>query len=164
VTPGRPLLVITFPWESNRANDDIRRGTLSITLTFIARDDADTTAHMYGTARHYLPAIAAEWAASRFDTFPPYLLAATRERVPQAHRHSAPATDWPWGAHETELLWMLAAAAERFWKLYDPNDPTTAPKNDVVVAWLKKQGVAERNAQVMATILRADGLPTGPRK
>lgn len=74
------------------------------------------------------------------------------------------AGSWPWGEHETDLLRQLAAAAERFWRRYDPTDATTAPKNDEVVAWLKSRGVAERNAAVMATILRADKLPTGPRK
>jgi hypothetical protein len=71
---------------------------------------------------------------------------------------------WPWGHHETDLLRKLAAAAERFWKLYDPEDITTAPTNRQVVEWLEQQGVSHRNAEVMATILRADGLPTGPRK
>lgn len=78
---------------------------------------------------------------------------------------AAPAANrWPWGDHETKLLRKLAAAGEKFWKPYDPNDPTTALTNEDVVAWLKEQGVAERNAQVMATILRADGLSPGPRK
>lgn len=76
----------------------------------------------------------------------------------------APASRWPWGDHETDLLQKLASAADRFWKRYDPTDATTAPTNDAVAAWLKEQGVADRNAQVMATILRADNLPTGPRK
>lgn len=72
--------------------------------------------------------------------------------------------DWPWGRHETALLQKLAAAAHRFWKNYDPSDTTTAPTNQQVIDWLKGQGVAERTAEVMATILRADGLPTGPRR
>lgn len=71
---------------------------------------------------------------------------------------------WPWGNHETELLQKLAAAAEKFWKLYDPTDDASAPTNDQVIEWLKQQGVAERNAEIIATILRADGLRTGPRK
>ncbi|MDR7134402.1 hypothetical protein J2X06_001586 [Lysobacter niastensis] len=83
---------------------------------------------------------------------------------PEPAASAAPAGRWPWGEHETQLLRKLSAAADRFWKLYDPEDASTAPTNDAVVAWLKEQGVAERNAQVMATILRADGLPTGPRK
>ena len=70
---------------------------------------------------------------------------------------------WPWGDYETELLQKLATAADRFWKLYDPADNTTAPTNKQVIDWLRKQGVAQRTAEVMATILRADGLPTGPR-
>lgn len=72
--------------------------------------------------------------------------------------------DWPWGRHETDLLRKMAAAADKFWTLYDPNDPTTAPTNQQVIDWLKGQGVATRTAEVMATILRIDGLPTGPRQ
>lgn len=72
--------------------------------------------------------------------------------------------DWPWGRHETDLLRKLAAAATKFWKNYDPGDPSTAPTNMTVSEWLQKQGVAERNAKVMASILRPDGISTGPRK
>jgi hypothetical protein len=72
--------------------------------------------------------------------------------------------DWPWGRHETDLLRKLAVAAQRFWSNYDPSDPSTAPTNQQVTDWLKGQGVSERTAEIMATILRADGLPTGPRK
>ena len=72
--------------------------------------------------------------------------------------------DWPWGRHETELLRKLAAAAHRYWSNYDPSDPTTAPTNQQIIDWLKGQGVSERTAEIMATILRADRLPTGPRK
>lgn len=71
---------------------------------------------------------------------------------------------WPWGNHETELLRKLAAAAAKFWTNYDPTDNTTAPTNQAVAAWLKRQGVSERVAEIMAQILRPDGLPTGPRK
>lgn len=70
---------------------------------------------------------------------------------------------WPWGRHSTGLLRKLAAAADKFWKNYDPEDPSTAPTNVVVSSWLEEQGVAHRNATAMATILRADGLRTGPR-
>ena len=72
---------------------------------------------------------------------------------------------WPWGSHETDLLKKLAAAANKFWKLYDPNDPTSAPTNKQVTDWLKEEHeVAARVAEIMAQILRADGLPSGPRK
>jgi hypothetical protein len=71
---------------------------------------------------------------------------------------------WPWGHYETKLLRRLAAAANRFWKNYDPSDPTTAPTNEEVIKWLKARGVADRTAEVMASILRADGLPTRRRK
>ena len=72
--------------------------------------------------------------------------------------------DWPWGRHETDLLRKLAGAAQRFWSNYDPTDPGTAPTNQQIIDWLKGEGVAGRTSEVMATILRADGLPTGPRK
>lgn len=72
--------------------------------------------------------------------------------------------DWPWGRYSTKLLRKLAEAADRFWKNYDPSDESTAPTNKQVKDWLESQGVPMRTAEVMATILRADGLPTGPRK
>ena len=72
--------------------------------------------------------------------------------------------EWPWGNYETDLLRKLASAANRFWRRYDPTDATTAPTNEMVIEWLKTQGVATRTAEVMATILRVDGLSTGPRK
>jgi hypothetical protein len=75
-----------------------------------------------------------------------------------------PTTKWPWGDYETRLLNELAAAAERFWVRYDPSDPTTAPTNEQVAAWLVTRDVTERTAKYIATILRRDGLPTGPRK
>ena len=91
------------------------------------------------------------------DTFP-------RATAPAQDAQSHAPARWPWGDHETELLRKLAAAAEKWWKNYDPTDATTAPTNKSVADWLKEQGIADRNAQVMATILRADNLPTGPRK
>lgn len=71
---------------------------------------------------------------------------------------------WPWGRHSTTLLRKLAEVADKLWKNYDPDDPTTAPTNETVTAWLIEHGVSKRNAEVMATLLRADGLPPGPRK
>jgi hypothetical protein len=72
--------------------------------------------------------------------------------------------EWPWGTYETELLRKLALAANRFWRNYDPADTSTAPINKDVIDWLVEHGVANRTAEIMATILRVDGLPTGPRK
>lgn len=72
---------------------------------------------------------------------------------------------WPWGEHNTKDLEHLAAAAKRFWTLYDPSDFTTAPTNKVVADWLvTTRGVARDRANYMASILRADGLPDGPRR
>ena len=30
---------------------------------------------------------------------------------------------WPWGTHQTKLLRLLALAADRFWREYDPSKP-----------------------------------------
>jgi hypothetical protein len=70
---------------------------------------------------------------------------------------------WPWGDRETVLLQHLAEAAAKWWTNFDPGDNTTAPTNEQVSAWLQSRGVAKSMSDKMATILRADGLPSGPR-
>lgn len=70
---------------------------------------------------------------------------------------------WPWGSHTTKDLDLLARAADKFWKHYTPSDKSTAPRNEEVRDWLIAQGMAKRTAEVVASLLRADGLPTGPR-
>lgn len=71
----------------------------------------------------------------------------------------------PWGNHETKLLRALAEASYQWWRTYDRDDKTTAPTNEDVAAWLRqKHGVAQRVAEVMAQILRADDIPQGPRR
>lgn len=76
---------------------------------------------------------------------------------------------WPWGSHDTALLRALRRAAE-LWRTveqggnYDPSDITTAPTNAHVVAWLGRNGVdSQKTREVIATMLRADNLRTGPR-
>lgn len=72
---------------------------------------------------------------------------------------------WPWGEHHTEALGHLDAAAKRFWVNVDPTDNTTAPTNKEVSEWLQSdRGVSRSMADAMASILRPDDLPTGPRR
>lgn len=72
---------------------------------------------------------------------------------------------WPWGDYTTTALEHLSAAANRFWLHYDPTDNTTAPTNEEVSNWLKSEyKVSGTLANSIASILRPDGLPTGPRK
>lgn len=72
---------------------------------------------------------------------------------------------WPWGNHHTELLGHLEAAAMHFWTLYEPDEPDTAPTNEMVANWLREhRHVSREKAQAIASILRADGLKTGPRR
>lgn len=81
-----------------------------------------------------------------------------------------PVSKWPWGSHETALLTHLAKAAE-LWRTVDeggnyvPSDPTTAPTNEQIEHFLERRGVtSKKTREVMATILRADDLPSGPRR
>lgn len=72
---------------------------------------------------------------------------------------------WPWGNHHTDLLGHLDAAARRFWVNYDPSDIGTAPTKVAVSEWLQTERKVSRTmADSIASMLRADGLPTGPRK
>lgn len=70
---------------------------------------------------------------------------------------------WPWGAYENENLRVLEAAVKRFWVRYDPSDISTAPTNQQVAEWLINHKLSKRLADSIATVLRADGLPPGPR-
>ena len=76
-----------------------------------------------------------------------------------------PSSHWPWGNHHTATLGHLEVAAKRFWALYDPDDIGTAPTNDMVAAWLQdERGISKEKARAIASMLRPDGLPTGPRR
>ncbi len=70
---------------------------------------------------------------------------------------------WPWGTYETKLLRKLAGAVTHFWIHYDPTDPSTAKSSKVISAWIHEQGVGKRVAEIMAQIIRVDGLRPGPR-
>jgi hypothetical protein len=87
---------------------------------------------------------------------------AKKQRADLADDSSA---HWPWGEHNTKLLEHLEAAASEFWVKYDPqNQKDTAPKRDEVIAWLQARKVSTQMATAIATILRPDDLPSGPRK
>ncbi|MBC8641169.1 hypothetical protein IAG25_30575 [Caballeronia sp. EK] len=68
------------------------------------------------------------------------------------------------GNYSTKLFRLLLDARDKYWVRYDADDPSTAPTNETVAEWLMAQGVSDRLAQTMATILRADDLPAGRRK
>ncbi|MDT3705205.1 MAG: hypothetical protein ROZ09_00150 [Thiobacillus sp.] len=97
----------------------------------------------------------ASWANTRGLPFP--------EGFPWKPEMNLDTSSWPWGGYENESLRKLAQAADRFWKNYDPADHSTAPTNDQVSTWLIEQKVTPRIAKAIASILRADGLPTGRR-
>lgn len=80
-----------------------------------------------------------------------------------------PISRWPWGSHTTKKLDLLAEAGEH-WRLkveggtYDPDDPFTAPRSEVIEEWLTCRGIPTTVAKAMASILRPLTVPTGPRK
>lgn len=86
-------------------------------------------------------------------------------KIQHGYSLNVPATHWPWGNHHTESLGHLEAAAKRLWVNYDPTDATTAPTNKAVSEWLiTERKVSQKMAESIASILRPDGLATGPRK
>jgi hypothetical protein len=103
------------------------------------------------------------WAAEKELTGYCPTLTTSWNSMPPLSRGTEVQGGWPWGSHETPLLRQLADAARQFWSTYDPDDPSTAPTNADVATYLKGKGVADRVAEVMAQILRADGLRPGPR-
>lgn len=83
----------------------------------------------------------------------------------QTQAVETPSGRWPWGDHHTVLLGHLDAAARKFWVNYDPMDATTAPINKEVAEWLvNERKVSQKMAESIASMLRPDDLPTGPRK
>lgn len=157
--PGTPNRTAAEQALIEDANETIVRAVTVGALKAVERANATRADHIYANARLFAPAVAAAWAALQFpNTFPAELRAATHAEPRQAS-HS-----WPWGDYETKLLRKLAEAVDRYWTTnYDPADPTTANTNETVAAWLEEQGVAKRVAEVMAQIIRADGVRTGPR-
>lgn len=70
---------------------------------------------------------------------------------------------WPWGSYSNKNLELLALAAHKWWVNYSPDDPSTAPRSEDVIAWLEKQGLSNNMAKNIASILRVPGLKPGPR-
>lgn len=73
---------------------------------------------------------------------------------------------WPWGSYETKLLRHLEAAAREFWSTYNPdNTKASIPTSKEVIKWLENtHKVSNVMAKAIASLLRPDNLPTGPRK
>ena len=75
-----------------------------------------------------------------------------------------------YGDYTTKKLEILLEAKDRFWTNYDKDDPSTAPLNEQVEEWLVQQkdssgkAISKRAAEVMASILRDESLPSGRRK
>lgn len=157
IAPGTPNLTSAQLAAVEKARERISRAVHASKLPFVPRGDASAASVLYGTSRHFRPPEVVAWAAGKFTSFPIAVRDALLTGV-------ATSRSWPWGAYETELLCKLAAAVERYWIRYDPSDSSTASTSEDVTAWIEQQGVSKRVAEVMAQIIRADGLRTGPRQ
>ena len=63
--------------------------------------------------------------------------------------------------YKTPLMEIMYKAIEKFWLNYNPNQP---PKSDTIVAWLSEQGIADRNAIAIDSIIRPEHLKSGGNK
>jgi hypothetical protein len=112
----------------------------------------------------FTPKNAIKWAVNHLDMFGNFPFSSTDIEQSAESLGTKKAPDvWPWGSHSTRNLELLAQAVERFWIRYDPEDPTTAPKNSQVSAWLQERGMSERVAEITAQIIRAGDLKAGRR-
>ena len=103
------------------------------------------------------------WSRDRLQTHGLHLAPEVRAEG-ERFGSERPQTLWPWGDHHTELLGHLEAAARKWWVNYDPDSPDTAPTNEMVASWLiDERRVSKDKAKAIASILRVDGLRTGPR-
>jgi hypothetical protein len=117
----------------------------------------DEKASSFGAQRFSRDEIADWLDACQLDSVYPF-------RTAHNSSHINGAGHWPWGNHHTENLGHLEAAALKFWVNYDPSDTSTAVTNKSVADWLiKERKVSQKMANSIASILRADGIPTGPR-
>lgn len=165
---GDEVLVVNREWQEYRERLEIlrrvsgpggpmplRKGSLGNTVTISLHGFVAWAQDVNWNLPSELLAIASE--PSRED-----LKAQIAELTSELRK--AQTSRWAWGSHTTKLLDDLAAAGEKFWKHYDPGNPSMAPTNEQVQSWLtKERKVAARVAEVMAQILRAESVPKGPR-
>lgn len=81
-----------------------------------------------------------------------------------AHAGEMPSDVAPGEVVETESMRLLLQASREFWSTSDPEEPTTHSSNEDVVKWLKEQGMSERLAGAVATIIRPGWAHAGRRK
>lgn len=114
--------------------------------------------HVYKGERDIISRL--NWTVERFAEFENHFIDKSKIESNRCQENH-----WPWGTHHTAALGDLEAAAHRFWALYDSNDPSTAPTNEMVAGWLRaERGTSKEKAAAIASILRADGLRPGPRR
>lgn len=106
------------------------------------------------------------WCVAKGIDYPlvPPLPATYQAATPAPDAAQASPSRWPWGNHTTKALDLLADAAKQWWSTYDPDNPSTAPTNKEVIEYVTAKGESTKLAESIASILRADDLPTGRRK
>jgi hypothetical protein len=101
-----------------------------------------------------------EWLIATLQTIPV---------APKIETASAAAVDpektlWPWGDYTNRHLDDMNAVAQALWARYTPSNPKTAPTIEMVVKWLiAERGTTPAKAAQIASILRAESVPSGRR-
>jgi hypothetical protein len=84
---------------------------------------------------------------------------ALREKV--AGLEAAKDTELFAGGYRTELMQAMERAINKFWRDYDPSDPDTAPRQDEIIAWLRKVAGSEQAAKAIDLVIRHDSRKIG---
>jgi len=82
------------------------------------------------------------------------------ERVTVSHEQEKPIAALPYYGHQSEGLEFVDDAIKQFWSTYDPDDPTTAPRKDDVIEYLRSRGATKNVAETVDKILRPENART----
>ncbi|MCE4058343.1 hypothetical protein [Pseudomonas sp. Au-Pse12] len=63
-------------------------------------------------------------------------------------------------SHKSEGLEFVEEAIKHFWSTYDEDDPSTAPRRDQIIEYLKSKGASGRESEAVDLILRPKNMRT----
>ena len=71
-----------------------------------------------------------------------------------------PALALPYYGHTSEGLEFVEEAIKHFWSTYDEDDPSTAPRREQIIEYLKGRGASGRESEAIDLILRPKSMRT----
>lgn len=89
------------------------------------------------------------------------------ERMPKASApivQPPPTLALPNYSHKSEGLEFVEEAIKHFWSTYDEEDPSTAPRRDEIIEYLKGRGASGRESEAVDLILRPKNMRTAHLK